>query len=177
MGGGRRGRRGWQWRSAVVDPPFLARQVRGYVVQVSLYRSSPSVVSSGYTFSGDTELPTEEESSRGHSSQGHKAGLFAVRKPEEQAAPFYFPVSFKASCLPSRVSEHEVDVGFNELALASRGIAPDACRLKFRDARYSLASGLMPWNISPTCLGTLGSTRAFAHPATKSELARTRQVS
>ena len=59
----------------------------------SLYRPSPSVVSSGYTFSRDTELPatTEEESSRAGSSQGHKAGLFPVRKPEEQAASILMP--------------------------------------------------------------------------------------
>ena len=69
---------------------------------------------------------TEKESPRGGSSQGQKAGLFFERKPKEQAAPFYFPVSFKASCLPSRVTEHEVDVSFIELAMASRAIAPDA---------------------------------------------------
>ena len=28
---------------------------------------------------------------------------------------------------------------------------------------YSLVSGLLPWSVSPKCLGTLGSTRASAH--------------
>ena len=157
------GRRGWPWRFALDGALAFIFTSRRCVVQVrctGLFPPSSPLVTRSPVIRNCRPQPRESRL-RG-SSQGHKAGLFAVRKPEEQAAPFYFSVSFKASCLPSCASEHEVDVGD-----ASRGIAPDACLLKFLDARYSLASGLMPWNISPTCLGTSGSTRAFARPATK----------
>ena len=61
-----------------------------HVPSSTLYKSSPTAVISGYAFCGETELPatTDKESPRGGFTQGHKAGLFAVRKPEGQAASF-----------------------------------------------------------------------------------------
>ena len=94
------------WRSGLVVHVWSVR------CTVSLYRSSPTVVISGYAFCIETKLPatTDGESPRAAPRKGHKAGLFAVRKPEEQAASFNFPVSFHTFCHASRASEHEDDV-------------------------------------------------------------------